>query len=472
MTLKTYRAQSMAEALAEVKRDLGRSAVILHTRTYREGGVLGVGGRTIVEVTAADSPEVFPSAPRSRPAPQPDLSVQARIARAYAGQPATPPSAPASAATTASTAAPPPRAQRAAQVTWPGPSIVPDAALTAAADQNEAAVDESAARQRAVPQVRPTPADERLRELERMLGQLLVVSRQTAARLGGPGGGTPVPTPATDALSRLYLALGDAEMPPELVDEIVGQLRDRLPAAELAKDATVRRSAIAALAAMIPCAPADPASRVGARPLTMAFVGPTGVGKTTTIAKLAALFKLREHRRVGLITTDTYRIAAVEQLRTYAEIIGLPLRVATTPAEVADATAALRECDVVLMDTAGRPPRDAARLAETRDLMAAARPTHVHLVLSASAAPAVMAQAADRFAALSPTRLLVTKLDEAGPLGPLVGLVRRVALPLSYATHGQEVPDHITPASADRLAELVLASAEHARPATPQGAGR
>src|SRR5690606_9665009 len=89
-------------------------------------------------------------------------------------------------------------------------------------------------------------------------------------------------------------------------------------------------------------------------PLRLALIGPTGVGKTTTVAKLAATFKLKQRKNVGLITSDTYRIAAVEQLRTYANIIGLRLEVALTPAEMAQACHALRDCDVILIDTAGR----------------------------------------------------------------------------------------------------------------------
>ena len=117
----------------------------------------------------------------------------------------------------------------------------------------------------------------------------------------------------------------------------------------------------------------------------VALVGPTGVGKTTTVAKLAANFKLVHGLRVGLVTVDTYRIAAVEQLKTYAEIIDLPLAVANDPGQMSQAIDELGAVDMVFIDTAGRSPRDEVKIRELADFMTQARPDEVHLVLSAGA---------------------------------------------------------------------------------------
>ena len=117
----------------------------------------------------------------------------------------------------------------------------------------------------------------------------------------------------------------------------------------------------------------------------VALVGPTGVGKTTTIAKLAANYRLREKRRVGLITVDTYRVAAVEQLRTYADIIDLPMEVVATPREMREAVARMSHLDLVLMDTAGRSPRDEVKIQELKSMLSEAEPDEVHLVLSSTA---------------------------------------------------------------------------------------
>ena len=188
----------------------------------------------------------------------------------------------------------------------------------------------------------------------------------------------------------------------------------------------------------------------------VALVGPTGVGKTTTIAKLAANYRLRENKRVGLITVDTYRIAAVEQLRTYAEIIDLPMEVVSTPREMREAKARMGDLDLVLMDTAGRSPRDEVRIQELKSMLTEAAPDEVHLVLSAVAGARSLATTAERFSAVGTTAMIVTKLDEATVLGNLISLTRSSRLPVSYLTDGQNVPDDIQIAHSHTLAELIF----------------
>lgn len=188
----------------------------------------------------------------------------------------------------------------------------------------------------------------------------------------------------------------------------------------------------------------------------VALVGPTGVGKTTTIAKLAANYRLRENKRVGLITVDTYRIAAVEQLRTYAEIIDLPMEVVSTPREMREAIARMSNLDLVLMDTAGRSPRDDVRIQELKSMLAEAKPAEVHLVLSAVSGARSLATTAQRFASVGTTAMIVTKVDEATTLGNLVSVTRSCGLPISYVTDGQNVPDDIQTARSRELAKLML----------------
>ena len=188
----------------------------------------------------------------------------------------------------------------------------------------------------------------------------------------------------------------------------------------------------------------------------VALVGPTGVGKTTTIAKLAANYRLREKRRVGLITVDTYRVAAVEQLRTYADIIDLPMEVVATPREMHEAVARMSHLDLVLMDTAGRSPRDDVKIQELKSMLSEAEPDEVHLVLSSTAGSKSLISTAEKFADVGTTAMVLTKLDEAHSLGHLVSLVRECRLPVSYLTDGQNVPDDIRVAERGAMAAMLL----------------
>ena len=257
-----------------------------------------------------------------------------------------------------------------------------------------------------------------------------------------------------ESLFRLFTDLIDAEISEELARELIDYVRGGAAPGEL-EDPILLKARMARLieSQINVCG----AIRVvpGSRRL-VALVGPTGVGKTTTIAKLAANFHLREKRRVGLITVDTYRIAAVEQLRTYADIIDLPMEVVSTPREMREAAARLAHLDLILLDTAGRSPRDEVKIRELKSMLSEARADEVHLVLTSVAAPVSLIKTAQHFREVGATSLLLTKLDEATGLGNLLPLLRSCDLPLSYITNGQNVPDDIRPADSKHLARLIL----------------
>jgi flagellar biosynthesis protein FlhF len=257
-----------------------------------------------------------------------------------------------------------------------------------------------------------------------------------------------------EGLFRLFTELIDAEIGEDMARELIGRLRQGASCRDLT-DPVVLMSRVARMieADLRTCGPI-PVQPSEAR--VVALVGPTGVGKTTTIAKLAANFRLRERRRVGLITVDTYRIAAVDQLRTYADIIDLPMEVVATPREMRAAIDRLSAMDLILMDTAGRSPRDEVRIQELKSLLAEAHADEVHLVLSSVASAASLTAAAERFATVGVTALLLTKLDEATGLGNLLPLVRGCQFPLSYVTNGQDVPDDIESADAKKLTRIML----------------
>lgn len=184
-----------------------------------------------------------------------------------------------------------------------------------------------------------------------------------------------------------------------------------------------------------------------ARAKVVAFVGPTGVGKTTTLAKLAARFAIAEKVAVGLVSADSHRLAAAEQLRTYAEVLGVPMRVANNPREMAEAVRSFQDQDLVLVDTGGRSHQNALQLAELREVLAAARPDETHLVLSLSSDPETALRQAEAFRAVGVDKVLLTKRDEAERLGLVVNLAYKGYRPFSYVTTGQRVPEDIEPFS-------------------------
>ena len=257
-----------------------------------------------------------------------------------------------------------------------------------------------------------------------------------------------------EELFRLFTDLLDSDLSEELARELVERVRTETKGSRIDDLLMVK----ARLARMIEAEirVSGPIQVAPGRRRLVALVGPTGVGKTTTIAKLAAHYRLKEKRRVGLITVDTYRIAAVEQLRTYADIIDLPMQVVSTPREMREAVGRMDDLDLILLDTAGRSPKDEVRIQELRAFLTEADADEVHLVLSSVAGARVLEQTAERFAAVGTTALILTKLDEATGLGNILPLVRGSKLPLSYMTNGQNVPDDIETAEAMRVARLIL----------------
>ena len=495
MQLKTYRAATMADALAEVKKDLGRDAVILHTRTYRSGGVIGVGTRPVVEITASSG--IASPAPRAGPAPRTGRDENSLPQRARDDESVTRPVddplgfiefKPRSLGTSADAAlafALPSQAPHLAtpQAAPPRPNLGGvDAPGRPAPVVGAPALGPKAVHPSRDPLSTPAPLrptgesaraalEDELASIKTLVGEVLRVTRVTHRRAaldddrsedvsfaGRSGDRIALPR----ALMREYLGLIDAGVDEPIAESLASGVRDELSPSELDDAAIVRASLLRAIGVRLPVTPAHTAPNATASPRTIALTGPTGVGKTTTLAKLAATFKLRHGRSVGLITCDTYRIAAVEQLRTYAGIIGVPLRVAMTPAEMADAREAFRDRDLVLVDTPGRAPGDSPRLEELRAFIGSSEADEVHLTLSAAAGPASLARAIDRFRGIGARSLIVTKLDEAGASGPLLNIAVRAKLPLSYVTMGQEVPDDMEAADPSRLARRVLRGSDPA----------
>lgn len=192
------------------------------------------------------------------------------------------------------------------------------------------------------------------------------------------------------------------------------------------------------------------------KPTIMAFVGPTGVGKTTSIAKLAARCTLQMKKKVTLITIDTYRIAAVEQLKTYAKIMDLPIYVCYSPEEMRRTIARSDDSSLILIDTAGHSQTDMEQVKDLCDYFGNQDDIEVLMVLSATTKSSDLKDISERFGGVGPKRLVFTKLDETTTYGSLLNVAVRTKLPIGYFTTGQNVPDDIETATPAKLARLIL----------------
>jgi flagellar biosynthesis protein FlhF len=289
----------------------------------------------------------------------------------------------------------------------------------------------------------------------------------------GPSGGGPAPLPAAHAAQAAHE-----------VEKQLGPLRSELRSLRAlvrtsgeSRGTTELRAELAALRKLVeelhrakaPTAPTAPAAPAAPRrprattaahdaPLTASstghivmLVGPTGAGKTTTIAKLAARAALIDERRVGVVTLDNYRVGGVDQIRTFTDLIGVPLQVAESPAQLGDLIDPSH--DLTLIDTAGRSPRDRAAIEELA--------THIdgldieiHLVIPAGATAAQVDELVQRYSPLRPTRLLFTKLDEYEHAPELALAPARTRLPITWVTTGQAVPEDIEQPTSARVLEL------------------
>ena len=195
----------------------------------------------------------------------------------------------------------------------------------------------------------------------------------------------------------------------------------------------------------------------------ISLIGATGVGKTTTIAKLAAEAITQSGARVALVTIDTYRIAAVEQLKVYGEIMGLPVEVVLSPEQLQEAFRRHQDKDLILIDTAGRSPRDHVRIDELNQFLGKGSKVENCLVLAAPTAERLQQKTLEAFNPIPLSRLIFTKLDETDRCGALINVPIQSNLPLAYLTNGQQVPEDLLQAEPKMVAELVMGTTEKLR---------
>jgi flagellar biosynthesis protein FlhF len=460
MRVKRYVVDSMPDALAQIRTDLGKDAVILNTKEIRSGGFLGLFSKKKIEVIAAtDALGKAESKPKAAP-----------VQRAVPPQSATP---------VAVLEQPrPAKEDRAAELlesierlagkqsppAEPEPAPRPVVPMSLGAAAYGAKTVQASAPAAPVPAPAPAaasavpfkPASEPRTKTGETHGEDPVLSELRAMKLmmknlSRAGAVLPEPDPVLAALEERLL---EQEILPELAKEVVRTIEEGL--AEEEDGLTPHRAnemAAEKLRQIMgdhPHKPLQPETRIAH------FVGPTGVGKTTTIAKLAAEQVLRHRRKVGFITSDTYRIAAVEQLKTYATILGIPLEVVFSPQDLKKAFDNLKDCDIVFMDTAGRNFRNEMYVSELNALLQSDPRSETFLVLSLTMKYKDMKAVAENFSRFRLDKVLLTKKDETETFGPILNLLHEYPLALSYITTGQNVPDDFNVVNEDELIALIL----------------
>lgn len=432
MELKKFEAPTLAEALRVIKRELGPEAIILQTKNKKSG--FGLMNSASVEVTAAVSPDAMDRkkiAERNMTAQQIDsLSRKPaqKIAHAY--------------------------------------DVMSGSRLTRELQsRNQETQRPEPVQHYQTPQVSVQGAlagrryiditdDESPAELLSQMSN----DRTTLRSSSNPYQRSNMRPASTDSglLPKVLAPLVEANIDEKLIMNMADELKSIMLKEHIVEERVLKLHLARILMSRVRVAkPLADRLRVPSTPRIISFVGPTGVGKTTTLAKIAAELSLNQKRSVILATTDTYKIAAIEQLQTYANILRIPLEVCPNAESLDALSSQLGSEEVILVDTAGYGPKDIAKIQELQETLAQVR-TEVHLCMAATTRDKDLLDTVKRYSDFHLNYLLFTKIDETSSYGNVFNIAAKTQMPLSYLTMGQRVPEDIEVASKERLADFLL----------------
>ena len=367
MIIKKYTAPTLAQALSNVREELGTDAIILNTRNVKKGGVLHLLGSSVYEVTAAIDDKPTGESTMDLQTGARDLSYRVQV---------------------------------------------------------DYLIDD-------------------IKELKMSIRDL------ADSALTGEMDGLPV------QLAALLKRLQDTGMDEKIAKRLTRQLLNELDGRELSDKKIIAKRATEIL--ITGMGDVKPIPSGGTKPRIVAFVGPTGSGKTTTIAKLATEISLNMDKKVAILNIDTKRVDAVGQLKAYCRIINIPLYVAYSPDEIPGIMPRIMENDITLVDTPGAGPMDRSQMIEMVEFLHKLVPQEVHLILSVTTSFMEMKRIFNNFGVLKPNRILFTKLDETDSYGTMISFALVAKEKLSYVTFGQNVPGDFDVANPEKIIRDTIA---------------
>ena len=463
MLVRKFEAETMAAALQQVKETLGADALILSTRTMGRKG-LGVLGKQLIEVTAAiESPAMKASAAKTGSSRIQTGKAQARISAAYSQRFDHLDDEKVSLS----------RPLRSEPVEVAGIPLEDEIRELRARlesqnfDQLQAELSElknllQALSRQSLQQPVAAPLAPVAAVAQAAPVELAAQAPKAASEPRRPHiAKSPVMAAAPQGLDDLGQLLADCGIDAEAAATIARFSAAKMTAEQRQDSAECQRVLSSTLASLVQTS--GPLWQPGQPQKRISLIGATGVGKTTTIAKLAAEAMTKSRARVALVTIDTYRIAAVEQLKVYGEIMGLPVEVVLSPEQLQEAFKRHADKDLILIDTAGRSPKDEPRIAELNLFLGEGSGVENCLVLSAPTEERLQRKTLKAFSKLPLKRLIFTKLDEADRCGSMINLSTSSNLPLAYLTNGQKVPEDLLMAAPQTVAGLVMEGAQAER---------